>query len=219
MGVKCTNRCHTPGLNENYTQNKHNEQNLQNHQQEIEIARQFDHAVPCLQNDRQKVFGKLVQHQLGELRVCLIGCGGIGSIFAETLGRLGVSKWTLIDDDRLEDVNLNRMIGATKTMVEGSWYKVDYVKYLLDCIYPHNNQIITIPNKLKSDNLKEEIDNCDLIVVATDNHLFPHNLELELGSIDLLARLDKVSCQLEAKSGQLANSAALSLSFLSWCIT
>jgi molybdopterin-synthase adenylyltransferase len=46
---------------------------------------------------RQQVFGTGCQQQLNQLTVALVGCGGIGAIFAETLGRLGVKNWILTD--------------------------------------------------------------------------------------------------------------------------
>ncbi len=69
-----------------------------------------------LRFSRQQIFGKGFQEQLEQLNVTLIGCGGIGSIFAELLGRLGVKKWTLIDPDQLDITNLNRMPSATLKM-------------------------------------------------------------------------------------------------------
>jgi hypothetical protein len=119
---------------------------------------------------RQKVFGETLQKQLGELSVALIGCGGIGAIFAETLGRLGVKKWVLIDPDRLETVNLNRMPAATQTMADQHWYKVQYIKSLIKRIYATGSYVKTIPSSITSESAKQEIAACDLIVVATDNH-------------------------------------------------
>ncbi len=120
---------------------------------------------------RQKVFGETCQKQLSELTVTLIGCGGIGSIFAELLGRLGVKKWVLIDPDRLEAVNLNRTPGATQKMVDQQWYKVDYVKHLIKRIYSTGSCVKAIPTSVANESVKQEIAASDLIVVATDNHL------------------------------------------------
>lgn len=120
---------------------------------------------------RQKIFGELCQKQLNQLKVCLIGCGGIGSIFAESLGRLGVKNWALVDPDKLELVNLNRMPGATHKMVEQRWNKVDYVKYLIKKIYQTGSRVNTIPAPINHEIAKAEIATSDLIVVATDNHL------------------------------------------------
>lgn len=119
---------------------------------------------------RQKVFGEALQTQLGKLTVTLIGCGGIGATFAEQLGRLGVKKWVLIDPDRLEIVNLNRMPGATEEMVEQKLHKVQYVKQLLKKIYLRGACVKAIPTFIEDKSTQQEIATSDLIVVATDNH-------------------------------------------------
>jgi molybdopterin-synthase adenylyltransferase len=120
---------------------------------------------------RQEIFGESNQKVLNQLKVALIGCGGIGSIFAELLGRLGVKNWVLVDPDRLQLINLNRMPGATLDMVEQQWHKVHYVKHLIKKIYSQGSCVKTIPDDVKSELAKQEIATCDLIVVATDNHL------------------------------------------------
>jgi molybdopterin-synthase adenylyltransferase len=120
---------------------------------------------------RQQIFGDASQTQLGHLRVALIGCGGIGSIFAELLSRLGVKNWVLIDPDRLEVSNLNRMIAATPEMADQRWYKVHYVKHLIKRIYDVGSCVKTIPASVESELARQEIATSDLIVVATDNHL------------------------------------------------
>jgi molybdopterin-synthase adenylyltransferase len=117
---------------------------------------------------RQQVFGSGCQQQLAQLQVALIGCGGIGSILAETLGRLGVKNWILVDPDRIEAVNLNRMPAATIEMVEQRWPKVDYVKHLIKRIYPSGSTVKTICAPLHPD--LPDIATADLIIVATDNH-------------------------------------------------
>ena len=119
---------------------------------------------------RQKVFGEVFQQQLSELTVTLIGCGGIGAVFAEQLGRLGVKKWLLVDPDRLETVNLNRMPGATRQMADQQWHKVEYVKQLIKKIYSTGSCVKTIPNSIEHKTAQQEIAASDLIVVATDNH-------------------------------------------------
>lgn len=120
--------------------------------------------------NRQAVFGEKFQKQLGQMKVTLIGCGGIGAIFAEMLGRLGVKNWILIDGDRLETVNLNRMPGATPEMVEQQMYKVEYVKELIKQIYPTGSWVRTISRAIELHKTDNEIGASDLIVVATDNH-------------------------------------------------
>ena len=119
---------------------------------------------------RQKVFGDGVQQQLGQIKVALIGCGGIGAVFAEQLARLGVKHWLLIDPDRLETVNLNRMPGATQQMVDRWWHKVNYVKWLIKKAYTIGSHVKALPISVEDETAKAEIATADLIVVATDNH-------------------------------------------------
>lgn len=119
---------------------------------------------------RQQAFGEGVQKQLGELTVALIGCGGIGSIFAELLGRLGVKKWVFIDPDKIESVNLNRLPAATQEMASQEWYKVHYLKHLIKRIYATGSSVKTIPASITDKTAQQEVAAADLIVVATDNH-------------------------------------------------
>ncbi len=60
---------------------------------------------------------------LGRVSVCVIGVSGTGSIVAEQLARLGVGEIILIDYDRLEERNLNRILNSSRLDV-GS-YKVE----------------------------------------------------------------------------------------------
>ena len=138
---------------------------------EASTSQDIDSWENALIFDRQRVFGDRVQKQLGELSVGLIGCGGIGSVFAEVLSRLGVRKWVLIDPDRLEETNLNRMPSATYKMAKGKWYKVRYVKELIKRMYPRGSYVRAMPVSIQDDKAKREIASCDLIVVGTDNHI------------------------------------------------
>jgi molybdopterin-synthase adenylyltransferase len=125
-------------------------------------------SIPDMMFARQQVFGQINQQQLGQLSVALIGCGGIGAAFAETLGRLGVKNWFLVDPDRLETTNLNRMPAAHPEMVNQGWSKVQYLKHLLKQIHPNGSCIQAIPEPIQS--VAHQIANADIIVVATDNH-------------------------------------------------
>ncbi|MBI5322906.1 ThiF family adenylyltransferase [Bradyrhizobium sp.] len=50
---------------------------------------------------------------LARLSICVIGVSGTGSIVAEQLARLGVGEIILIDFDKIEERNLNRILNAT----------------------------------------------------------------------------------------------------------
>ena len=65
--------------------------------------------------DRQvRLFGNRGQKILGKAKVAIVGLGGVGSLLAEYLGRLGVEHFVLVDPDHVESTNLPRLVGATR---------------------------------------------------------------------------------------------------------
>lgn len=65
--------------------------------------------------DRQvRLFGDRGQEMLRKAKVAIVGLGGVGSMLAEYLGRLGVGHFVLVDPDRVESTNLPRLVGATR---------------------------------------------------------------------------------------------------------
>jgi hypothetical protein len=65
--------------------------------------------------DRQaRLFGDAGQAILKDLRVGIIGCGGIGMLLVEYLSRLGVGHLVVIDPDRVDPTNLPRLPGARR---------------------------------------------------------------------------------------------------------
>lgn len=61
-----------------------------------------------------RAFGAFGQSLLANLKVGIVGLGGIGSIVAEQLAHLGVKTFVLLDPDSVEESNLNRLVGATR---------------------------------------------------------------------------------------------------------
>lgn len=57
-------------------------------------------------------FGDAGQKNLAISHVAVVGIGGLGSQVTQALAYLGVGRFTLIDDDRIESSNLNRLVGA-----------------------------------------------------------------------------------------------------------
>ena len=73
------------------------------------------------QYDRQvRLFGDRGQDLLRRTKVAVVGLGGVGSVLAELLGRLGVGRFVLVDPERAEPTNQPRLIGANRWDV-GGW--------------------------------------------------------------------------------------------------
>ena len=66
--------------------------------------------------DRQtRIFGDRGQAILAQSKVAVVGLGGIGSLIAEYLARLGAGELVFIDPDRMHPTNLPRVVGARRS--------------------------------------------------------------------------------------------------------
>lgn len=57
-------------------------------------------------------WGKRNHLTLARLRIGIVGLGSVGSIVAETLARMGMQQFVLIDFDEVQPHNLDRLLGA-----------------------------------------------------------------------------------------------------------
>ena len=82
---------------------------------------------------------------LGRLSVCIIGVSGTGSIVAEQLARLGVGEIILIDFDKIEERNLNRILNATRADIGAL-----KVEMFADAIrrYRSDGDVISVPDSV-----------------------------------------------------------------------
>jgi ThiF family protein/JAB domain-containing protein similar to deubiquitination enzymes len=60
-----------------------------------------------------QLFGAGTTERLRRLSVAVIGCSGTGSPVIEQLVRLGVRELVIVDDDRVEERNVNRILNST----------------------------------------------------------------------------------------------------------
>lgn len=74
---------------------------------------------------RPVAFTSAMTQEAGRLSVCVIGVSGTGSVVAEQLARLGFRQVILIDFDRLEARNLNRILNATRAGATAQQLKVE----------------------------------------------------------------------------------------------
>ena len=74
--------------------------------------------------DRQvRLFGDRGQDVLATAKVAIVGLGGVGSLIAEFVARLGVGRLVIVDPDRADWTNLPRLVGATHRDVEPRWLR------------------------------------------------------------------------------------------------
>lgn len=75
--------------------------------------------------ERPMAFTSLMTEELGRLTAVVIGVSGTGSIVAEQLARMGFGLVLLIDFDRVEGKNLNRILNTTLEDAKAGRLKVD----------------------------------------------------------------------------------------------
>ena len=59
-------------------------------------------------------WGEAAQRDIARLRVGIVGLGSVGGVIAEALARIGIADLTLIDPDRVEPHNLDRLLYASE---------------------------------------------------------------------------------------------------------
>lgn len=118
--------------------------------------------------DRQvRAFGAAGQLAVASLKVCVVGVGGTGSVLVQQLARLGVSDFVLIDPDRLETTNLNRVVGSKPSDIGRP--KVEVARDAIIATNPLANvhavvgDVLDIPNALL-------VAGADFAVACTDSH-------------------------------------------------
>ena len=88
-------------------------------QQEV-LGEQAEFAKRTIQT-----FGEYTFSKLRQLKVGVVGCSGTGSPVIEQLVRLGVSRLVLVDPDKVEEKNLNRILNTTKADADATRSKVE----------------------------------------------------------------------------------------------
>lgn len=73
------------------------------------------------------LFGEKTFALISALNVGVVGCSGTGSLVAEGLSRLGVEQLVLVDPDRMEMRNLNRVVNSERSDAILGTFKVHAV--------------------------------------------------------------------------------------------
>lgn len=85
---------------------------------------------------RQSFLGAESDKILSSLRIAIVGLGGGGSHIAQQLAHVGIGNFVLIDFDRIDASNLNRLVGATAKDVKRATLKVEIIRKRIKAINP-----------------------------------------------------------------------------------
>ncbi len=101
--------------------------------------------------------------------IVIVGVGGLGSVIAENLIHSGFQHLHLIDHDRVEVTNLNRIVGAYANDAATNRLKVEVVQEHLLRINP-DARIEAHPWGIEDERLLPVLAQADWILLATDSH-------------------------------------------------
>ncbi len=157
----------------------------------------------CALYDRQvRAFGEQGQTILSQLSVAIVGAGGMGSQIALALAHLGIGHLTLIDPDRLEMSNLNRVVGALWFQAEARLPKVEALARHLNRVRPPSEWAVEpLPIDAREPLALPHLLSADLIIGAVDSAVVRQYLNL-VAVCGLIPYLD-AGVGVRAEEGQL----------------
>jgi molybdopterin-synthase adenylyltransferase len=106
---------------------------------------------------------------VSDQEIAVVGVGGLGSAIAENLVHSGFHHLHLVDHDRIETTNLNRIVGASAEDASSNRLKVEAVRDHLLRINPAA-KVDAHPCEVEDRELLPVLARCDWILLATDSH-------------------------------------------------
>lgn len=116
-----------------------------------------------------QAFGEGTTNKLKQLKIAVVGCSGTGSPLIEQLVRLGVGELILIDPDKIEKKNLNRILNSTMSDAINGEYKVEVFKKAIKNI-GLGTAVEAIHENIYSDaGIINKLASCDIIFGCVDS--------------------------------------------------
>jgi hypothetical protein len=114
-----------------------------------------------------QLFGAGTTRRLREMAIAVVGCSGTGSPLIEQLARLGVGRLVLIDPDRVEEKNLNRIVNSTR---EDAYLKRPKVEAMARAIAAmgFGTDVEIIPENLATPRAIKAVASCDVVFGCMD---------------------------------------------------
>lgn len=123
--------------------------------------------VPSFTQRHAQLFGSGTTRRLREMSIAVIGCSGTGSPVIEQLARLGVGRLVLVDPDRVEEKNLNRILNATREDAYLKRLKVEVMARAI-ALMGFATELELIPGDLASPLAIKSVAECDVVFGCMD---------------------------------------------------
>jgi hypothetical protein len=126
-------------------------------------------AAPAHAQRHEQLFGTATTHLLRALTVGVVGCSGTGSFAIEMLARLGVRRLVLVDPDRIEYRNLNRIVGSTAVDAALGRSKVDALAESVARM-GLGTEVVRVAKPLATPDAVRALASCDIVMGCMDSH-------------------------------------------------
>ena len=112
-------------------------------------------------------WGRESQNMIARLKVGIVGLGSVGCLVAEAVARIGIAQVTLIDPDRVEEHNLDRLLYGT--MDDIGTLKVDLAAQAIRRRATANNINVTaLPVSVHEESAYNAMLDCDILFSCVD---------------------------------------------------
>ena len=132
----------------------------------VELAALRQHILPDRYLRNMKTLSEADQIRLLESTVCIVGLGGLGGTVTETLTRMGIGRFFLVDGDVFEAHNLNRQLLSGVDRI--GMPKVEAAVVRVKTINP-GLEVVAASAFLTPENADALLNTCDLVVDCLDN--------------------------------------------------
>lgn len=116
-----------------------------------------------------QAFGEGTTDKLKKLKIGVVGCSGTGSPVVEQLVRIGVGHLVLVDPDRVEEKNLNRIVNSSMQDAVSGSYKVDVLKNAINRIGLGTKVTTFKENLYDNISVVNELATCDVLFGCVDS--------------------------------------------------
>lgn len=154
-------------------------------------------------------WGERYQRKIARLKIGVVGLGSVGCMVAEALARIGIERMVLIDPDKVEEHNLDRLLYATNKDV-GKHKVVMTERFLKKSATAKRFHVQAIAEPIQNKRAYLAALDCDILVSAVDRPL----------PKDLLNRIAYAHCIPVISGGVLIqNKSDGTLSNAAWSVT
>jgi len=128
-----------------------------------------DIEIPLSEDRNARAFGNIGVEVLHNIKVLILGTGGLGSAMAYLLSRLGFRMITVYDQERIDETNINRFYFVSKPRAAIGKFKAGFVAKAMRVFNRFGKYRAINASIYNEHTASEAIKNTDLIITALDS--------------------------------------------------